>query len=196
MALPDLPDGDQPATVLVLAPGFGDAGAAGCSGLFAESGAENLLYVTWSGDPSDRLAHVRDHTSGVEKARAVVVGDLSGPPSGPFDAVETVNAPTDLTGVGIAVTELLSRTEGTSAVCFDSVTALLQYVDLDTAFEFLHVFAGRLHQHHAVGHFHMDPGAHDPQVVAQVSSLVDGKLELADDGSVTDAAASLRKWNR
>ncbi|AGN02476.1 hypothetical protein L593_12685 [Salinarchaeum sp. Harcht-Bsk1] len=196
MSLPELPDGDQPATVLLLAPGFGDAGTAGCSGLFANSGAENLLYVTWSGDPSDRLAHAREHVDDVERARAVVVGDLSGPPSGPFDAVETVNAPTDLTGVGIAVTELLSQTEGSTAVCFDSVTALLQYVDLDTAFEFLHVFAGRLHRYDAVGHFHMDPGAHDPQVVAQVASLLDGKLVLDDDGDVEDAAASLRDWNR
>jgi hypothetical protein len=196
MDLPDLPDGDHPATVLVLAPGFGDADAAGCAGLLADSGAENLLYVTWSGDPSDRLAHVSEHADDVKAARAVVVGDLSGPPSGPFDAVETVNAPTDLTGVGIAVTELLAESEGSTAVCFDSVTSLFQYVDVDTAYEFLHVFAGRLYRNDAVGHFHMDPGAHDEQVVAQIASLVDGQLELDEDGAVVDASTSLRDWNR
>ncbi|GAB3680106.1 hypothetical protein GCM10028857_02380 [Salinarchaeum chitinilyticum] len=196
MSLPDLPDGDQPASVLVLAPGFGDADTAGCTGLIADSGAENLLYVSWSGDPSGKLAHVREHAADVERARAVVIGDTGGPPTGEFDAVETVSSPTDLTGVGIAVTELLGETDGTTAVCFDSVTALLQYVDLDTAFEFLHVFVGRLNRHDAVGHFHMDPGAHDDQLVAQVASLVDGQLALDDDGSVTAAAASLRDWNR
>jgi hypothetical protein len=152
--------------------------------------------VSWSGDPSDRLAHVEDHAGTVDRARAVIVGDLTGSPAGRFDAVETVNAPTDLTGVGIAVTEFLDASDGATAVCFDSVTALLQYVDMDTAFEFLHVFAGRLHRHGAVGHFHMDPGAHDPQVVAQVASLVDGKVELRDDGSLASASASLREWNR
>jgi hypothetical protein len=196
MSIPDLPNGAQPASVLLLAPGFGDASTAGCSGLLADSGAENLLYVTWSGDPSGRLAHVRKHAEAANRARAVVVGALTGQPEGPFDAVESVNAPTDLTGVGIAVTELLSDAEGRTAVCFDSVTALLQYVNLDTAFEFLHVFAGRLNRHDAVGHFHMDPGAHDDQLVAQVASLVDGRLEIDDDGAVIDAASSLREWNR
>lgn len=195
MSLPDLPDGDQPASVLVLAPGFGDAGTAGCTGLITDSGAENLLYVTWSGDPSDRLAHASEHADALERARAVVVGDRTGSHSGDFDAVETVNSPTDLTGVGIAVTELLAA-DGSTAVCFDSVTALLQYVDLDTAFEFLHVFVGRLDRHDAAGHFHMDPGAHDDQLVAQVASLVDGRLALDDDGSVATASSSLRDWNR
>jgi len=196
MSIPELPDGDQPASVLVLAPGFGDAGTAGCTGLIADSGAENLLYVSWSGDPSNRLEHVYEHADPAGQARGVIIGDVRNQPSDAFDALETVNSPTDLTGVGIAVTELLSGTNGSTAVCFDSVTALLQYVDLDTAFEFLHVFVGRLHRHGAIGHFHMDPGAHDDKLVAQVASLVDGRLTLDDDGSVAAASSSLRNWNR
>jgi len=189
-----LPQGPQPASVLLLAPGFGDGDVAVCGGLLAEDEATNLLYVSWASDPSDRLASAREHGADPATTAAIVIGDARSTPEG-FDAVETINAPTDLTGVGIAVTELLSSVEGPSAVCFDSVTSLLQYVDVETAFEFLHVFAGRLYRHDAVGHLHMDPGAHDDQVVARVASLVDGRVRVGEDGGVESASASLRDWS-
>lgn len=189
-----LPEGEQPASVLLLAPGFGEGDTDVCSELLAASEALNLLFVSWANDPSDRLQHARSAGAGGGTTGAIVIGETRDAPTG-FDAVETVGAPTDLTGVGIAVTELLSGVEGTTAVCFDSVTSLLQYVDVETAFEFLHVFAGRLYRHDAVGHLHMDPGAHDEQVVARVASLVDGRVRVDDEGDVASAAASLRNWS-
>jgi hypothetical protein len=93
-----------------------------------------------------------------------------------------VENPSDLTGLGITVSEYLSEHGGpNTVVTFDSLTALLQYADLQRAFRFLHVLANRVKTAGAVAHFHMDPGAHDDREVATLSSLFDAVAEF-DDG--------------
>jgi hypothetical protein len=84
--------------------------------------------------------------------------------------------------LGITVSEYLSKHGGTNTmVSFDSLTSLLQYVELQRAFRFLHVLANRVKTAGAVAHFHMDPGAHDEQAMATLSSLFDAVAEF-DDG--------------
>jgi hypothetical protein len=58
-------------------------------------------------------------------------------------------------------------------VCFGSLTKLLQYVDLKTAFRFLHVMTRQVKQVGAVAHFHIAPDAHDEQTLATIQSLFD-----------------------
>lgn len=194
MSTPDIPSGEPPHSVLLLAPGFGDGADRACSELLAESAAETVLFVSYAGDPSSRRSHFAAHVDDPGACRAIVVGEGAVDPEDGFEAVESVNTPTDLTGLGIAVTEQLQAAGPDTAVCFDSVTSLLQYVDVDTAYEFLHVVLGRLYSHDAVGHLHMDPTAHDDAVVERMTSLVDGRLRLADDGEVVDVRASLHDW--
>lgn len=193
MSGPDIPAGDLPASILLQAPGFGDGGVDACVDLVVAAEPSNVLFVSYGGDPSERLARCRERGLDPEATMAVVVGDVGGGVDG-FDAVETLSAPSDLTGLGIAVTEALADVEGRTAVCLDSVTALLQYVDFETAFEFLHVFVGRCYRQEAVGHLHVDPGAHDEQTVAKLASLVDGRVVVAEDGSVDSRSASIRDW--
>lgn len=195
MTTPDIPEGEQPHAVLVLAPGFGDVDDHVCATLLGAAEASEVLYVGYAGDPSDRLAHFREHVGGADATRAVFVGETSPDAAESFDAVETVSTPTDLTGVGIAITELLADAEGPTAVCFDSVTSLLQYVAFDTAYEFLHVVLGRLYSHDAVGHVHVDPTAHDDVVVERLSSLVDGRVEVDADGQVVDLRSAMPHWS-
>lgn len=92
----------------------------------------------------------------------------------PGVTVHTV-APDDLTGLGIRLSEFLAdRTEATqSAICFDSLTTLLQYSDLEAAYQFLHVITGRIHATESAGCFHLDPSAHDEQTVETMKSLFD-----------------------
>mgnify|MGYP006270225439 CR=1 FL=1 len=93
-----------------------------------------------------------------------------------------VENPSDLTGLGITVSEFLSDHGGPgTVVTFDSLTALLQYVELQRAFRFLHVLANRVKTAESVAHFHMDPAAHDAREVATLSSLFDAVAEF-DDG--------------
>lgn len=98
------------------------------------------------------------------------------------NTVTTVKRPTDLTGLGIAVSEYLGEQGGyQTIVTFDSLTVLLQYVDLQRAFRFLHVLANRVATVGATAYYHMDPGAHDREDIATVASLFDAVAEF-DDG--------------
>ena len=69
------------------------------------------------------------------------------------------------------------------AVCFNSITSLLQYADLQRGFRFLHVVTGRVKTVGGVGHFHIDPDAHDAQTLATLKGLFDAVVEVNDDGS-------------
>lgn len=99
--------------------------------------------------------------------------------------LETVSTPGDLTGLGITLQNLLEGWTGNVGLCFDSLTSLLQYVDLETAYEFLHVLTGRLYAQGVSAHFHIDPEAHDERAVAALTSLMDGVVRVDEAGKYT-----------
>lgn len=86
-------------------------------------------------------------------------------------------SPEDLTGLGMTLSDQLMDDTQT-IVCFDSLTMLLQYVELETAYQFLHVLTGRIHAVGGTGFFHMDPKAHDTQTVDSMKSVFDDVVEL------------------
>ncbi|WP_436929298.1 DUF7504 family protein [Halosimplex halobium] len=102
-------------------------------------------------------------------------------------SVERVNSPHNLTRLGVRVTDCLDEWEEspeTVAVCFQSLTTLLQYVEVDNAVGFLDVVTDRCAAADAVAHYHIDPKAHDEQTVAKLSAVFDTVLEF-DDGEWT-----------
>ncbi|MFC7196871.1 hypothetical protein ACFQL4_23180 [Halosimplex aquaticum] len=112
-------------------------------------------------------------------AAVVVVGESPGSkPDGV--TVEHVSSPSDLTGLGIAISELLSEWEDAPRVCVDSLTAMLQYVEAETAYEFLHAITGQLYAANARAHFHIDPSAHDRTTVDSIASLFDAVVKFGD----------------
>jgi hypothetical protein len=188
-------------STLLLTPSFGDE--ADCVDLLHPDAAEetNVLWVSYTKSPDQQLRRWREHTDerpaemgmvSVEDSTRSVAAEAggNGGPSGPSlpetnAPVETVNSPNDLTGLGIRITEFLTDWEDNgnrTVVCFDSLTALLQYVDLETAYEFLHIITGRMAKTDAFAHFHMDPDAHDDQTVAIITSLMDAVVETDDGG--------------
>lgn len=95
--------------------------------------------------------------------------------------------PGDLTALGITLTQYLEEWathDHSLVVCVDSVTALLQYVDEQTAYRFMHVATNRFRAANAVAHFHLDPDAHSEQTVAKFKSVVDTVVEVGD-GDIT-----------
>jgi regulator of RNase E activity RraB len=175
-----LPSDDRPSSVLFLTPGLANDSVDACHGLLSieDPSSLNVLWVSYTDEPSSRAAAFQEYVGATPAATAgILIGDTaSAGGEGTLDTLETVGAPADLTGLGIAVSEQLRdwvNTGGQTVVCFDSLTALLQYVDIETAYEFLHVLTGRLYTFDAVGHFHMDPDAHDDQLVEQVKTLFD-----------------------
>lgn len=96
----------------------------------------------------------------------------------------TVSDASDLTGLGIRISECLKAWNGRDevVVCFDSLTSLLQFADVKRVFQFLHVLTSRFREAGARAHFHIAPAAHDDQTIATLRSLFDAAYECDDDG--------------
>jgi hypothetical protein len=175
---------DPPANILCRAPSL-SRGATEVCPVVGTPEEWNLLLVSLSGDPDRRLDAWRRHDGlprkiavlSVEQARGAVAADgtaqVAGP-DGPAVSTTTVSEPSDLTGIGIKVNQCLSAWEDDEVptmVCFDSVTTLLQYVDTRRAFRFLHVLSRRVRSVGGIAHYHVDPGAHDDQVLSTIEGI-------------------------
>ncbi|QLD84833.1 hypothetical protein HWV23_03580 [Natronomonas halophila] len=177
---------DPPANVLLEAPSLSEGGMSICPHIKAETDAErNLLFVSLSGNPDSRLDMWRRH-GGLPGKVAIITADntrsvaASGGGSTTRQSGETVistttvSEPSDLTGIGIKMNNCLSAWEDDDArthVCFDSLTTLLQYVDTERVFQYLHVTTKRIEAVDGVAHYHIDPNAHDDQTLATIESL-------------------------
>jgi len=101
--------------------------------------------------------------------------------------VETVTDPSDLPRLGMAISGALGEWDegGGTEVCFDSLTALLQYADRRRVFQFVQVLQNRTEEIGGATHYHMDPEAHDDRTIATMRPLFDAIVELSTDGEPT-----------
>ena len=101
--------------------------------------------------------------------------------------MKVVDDPGDLTRLGITISNVLSSwqdNEQQTLVCFDSVSILLQYAELQRVFRFIHVLQGRLGNVGARTHYHLNPEAHDTQTEATIRSLFDGVVTVSESGEL------------
>lgn len=174
--------------VLLLTPPDPDA-AGRCVRRLTPPTTEAALGVTYTQSPTDWLVRWRTE-SDVDRGAVVAVGEVGGSDTPQLPEGwrgERVTAPADLSGTGIALTNALADLEplGPTAVCFDSVTALLQYAEVQSVFRFLHAVTGRVSNTDAVAHYHLDPAAHDDQTVATVRTLFDAVAQADARGDLT-----------
>lgn len=185
-------------STLLLSSSFAAETEEACTNLLrpGPTGESNVLWISYTKSPDEQLRRWQSHSSdrpaemgmvSVEDSTRSVAGASSGSSDlmGPNKPIETVSSPNDLTGLGIRITEFLTDWEDNdnrTVVCFDSLTALLQYVELETAYEFLHIITGRMAALDAFAHFHMDPDAHDEQTVESIATLMDAVVETDEDG--------------
>ena len=168
---------DGATNVLLEEPPIG-AGRESCTSLLVDGAAEpNVVFVTFTRQARECVDQL-DGAAG--DIGVITVGDS---PSLDDESVTTdsVSTPSDLTGLGIGVSRFLSEFDGPLFLCFDSLTAMLQYVDLKTAYEFLHAITGQIYAADAHAHFHIDPSAHPDSDVAALTSLFDARVSLAGD---------------
>jgi len=170
-------------TTLLCSPSMhgGDSGDAICTELLGSQGDDRtVLWVTYTRSPSACVESFPDG-AGEPSFSVIAVGETAtaDPETLGDVSVETVSAPADLTGLGITLSQTLSKTDDVT-LCFDSLSALLQYVDRETAYEFLHAVTGQLYAAGATAHFHLDPTAHDRRTVDTLASLFDAIVDLRD----------------
>jgi len=190
----DIGPGDS---ILVLCPSLKEEQTGVCLDLLTQTVPENLvtLSVSFTRSPDEYFKAWQQHM-GVDPAQNRIINvDADARSSSPtMDSkarssdveVEHVSSPENLTRLGVQVSNCLdewnnTKTEQQIAVCFHSVTALLQYVDIDQAFKFLQIVIDRCEEVDVISHYHLDPRAHDQQTIARLVKLFDIVLEYRDD---------------
>lgn len=183
---------DRPAisNVLVHAPALDSGGDDACFDLLSATppAATSVLAVTYTRPPAAWVDAWNAHV-GTQPARSIVVSVGRSPETvdDPAWSVVTVENARDLTTLGVEITGALSDLAAageTVALCFDSVTALLQYAGRETVLRFLHVVAGHVDDAGGMGHYHVDPAAHGERDLAALAGIVDAVADVADDGAV------------
>ncbi|MFB6131010.1 MAG: hypothetical protein ABEJ28_09345 [Salinigranum sp.] len=191
---------DTATATLLVVPSISPADKTVCTDLLVRGTEEppNVLHVDFVRTPRERvrdwqlsdshpadlaILHVDTYTRGADagaEAGADTYSELS-------PVVETIQNPSDLTGLGVALTKCLERWEDDERpgrVCFHSISALLHYVDLSAAFQFLNVVRGQLARADVTGHFHVQPGAHGDKTLNKLYPLFDAIVEVDVDGDV------------
>lgn len=156
---------------------------------------DHVLLVTFERSPDERLNILRGHLGTLPDSIAMLnVGDATR--SGSTEIVTTteseginvdnVRDPTDVQRLGLTINKHLSRWDGDgeTAVCFNSLTALIDAADPETVFRFLNVLLGRVRSGEVRAHYHMDHGTHDHQTLETYRPLFDEHLRVEEDGSV------------
>lgn len=99
----------------------------------------------------------------------------------------TIPDPGDLTTLGCQISEWLSAQEDAErqpAVCFPSISDLLQHVELRHAFRFLHIFSARIRAADGVAHFHLTVNSVDDETRATLEPLFDHVIEVSQEEDI------------
>jgi hypothetical protein len=180
----------EPGTnVLVLAPSLSSEKESRCLDSLAIASADQLdvLKVSYSKGADEIVSAWRDHHGELPARLGVVrVGDSASlrgvePDAADLDAVALTSAnPNDVTGLGMRLNNYVNDhpDDAQLAVCFDSLTQMLQFTDVQSVFKFVHMFTGQLREVGAVAHFHLDPSAHDPQTISRLKPAFDDAVEI------------------
>lgn len=179
--------------VLLLGPAVDGAVDDGCRRLLrggAHTEPRSMLVVTFTLSPRQWVDRWDDHV-GEQPDELVIVttsDTFTGPTAdedfGDGVQVEYLSSPGDLTGLGMIISKYLERwyDEGRKmALCFDSLTALLQYEELHNVYRFLHLMTTRLAGADAHAHFHLDPATQDEKAVSTLSSTFDALARYDGD---------------
>ena len=138
-----------------------------------------VLFVSYTQPAQACVDLIRDRD--VRTAGVVTIGDTPTDTDHEGVITENVSTPSDLTGLGIQIGQFLSEWDAPVVVLFDSLTSMLQYVDFETAYEFLHAVTGQVHAADARAGFYIDPDAHDEQWVAGITSLFDASVDVGNE---------------
>lgn len=164
------------ANVLVLAPLTPDGTSAYLDLLAAMCPADtNLTVVTYTQPPDLWLADWNNRQSAIPGAVSLIHG---GPSAGGDVEDEEAGvtseqvSPRDPMDIISTVTTALQG-ERSVVVSVQTLTVLLEYVDFNTAFRYLHVLIHRIRGSDAKGFYQMDPNIHEAETINTLSVLFD-----------------------
>lgn len=99
--------------------------------------------------------------------------------------VYSVTEPSELTGIGIGVTNCFERMSEQGVengrMGLTSLSTMVRYADRKTVFKFCHVLSQRLESAGFVGLFTLNSGAHDDQTVQVIKQAFDANIEVRNE---------------
>lgn len=183
----------QVSNILFLVPTLHRGDLTGCMDLLTidEPAAENVWSLGVTLSPNKRVENW-ERVVGTKPASFKIVSIGNHPEDKAKEVAEsydfdpepkfvTVPHGSDLTQIGVELIESLNEWEASSrrtVVCFHSISALLQYVSFERTFQFLNTFTNQIEQADAVAHYHMNPEAHNHELLSKISQLFDARVEL------------------
>ncbi|WP_134670323.1 DUF7504 family protein [Halorussus marinus] len=190
---------EQSSNVLLLAP-LTPTGNRACLELLAAvepPARTNVAAVTYTPPPETWVANWREHVGMLPAELAFIhANTVETRPDGEDSLPERVsvgrvdpNQPMDIIA---PLSEQLTRWQDNgnqTVVSVQTLTVLLEYVDFDTAFRYLHILTHRVGAVDAIGVYHMDPDVHDEKTINTLETLFDAVVEVSPDGeewSVTE----------
>lgn len=157
----------------------------------------NLLVVSYRAGPDEWLRNWQNHVGELPAEVGFInVGEMtrsaatqsgasarSLTPGVTMPPVSTVEEKGDLATVGTRASEYLETWDDNgrqTVVVLDSLTGLLEAVDLERAFQFLHLLAGRVESVSGRGYYLLNPDAHDDQSLSILRELADDTVGLGE----------------
>lgn len=178
-------DVDEANNVLLVAPSGSESADDVCrSHLNTESSGEWHVAVAMSTQsPDDRVRFLETHPGNSVTAVLAVDGTARGADSAARDGSEMADA----LGFGVELTRWLSHRVPADRVhgCVHTLSDLLRRTGDARPAEWLAPILERTARFDASVHYHLDPTAHDDDVVAQIGPWFDAVVKVRPDGSRT-----------
>lgn len=100
------------------------------------------------------------------------------------------SSPRDLSAIGIKFSEFIQtlytdQQRERNRVGVDSLSTLLLYSNLQTVFQFLHVFTSRVESVDGLGLYTIESTAHDSESLNTLEQLFDGRITVEESGTAT-----------
>ncbi|WP_266081767.1 DUF7504 family protein [Haladaptatus caseinilyticus] len=165
---------------------------------------ENLAAVTYTQPPEQWFADWKQTVGPIPpKSRFIHASGMAQSQSfgehTPANVDTTVVDPADPMEIIVPLSNhLKDRTESKSraVISIQTLTVLLEYVDFDTAFRYLHILTHRIQAAGAVGFFQMDPDIHDPETINTLKTLFDVVIEVTEEGAESRSSEAYTSTNQ
>lgn len=180
---------------LVLAPHLHEQDKETCLDLLTsdEPAEENILTITFREGVETKVDRW-DQMVGTQPNEFAVVdmdvmtrsmssrtqGEKTDNPSRP--TVRSISNPSDLSTLRQEIRTQLSNWEDNdarTAVCFQSLTMLREYVEDDELFRFLHTILSDLDHFETIAHFHLDPNSVEESAITTIEPFFDAVVRLS-----------------
>jgi KaiC/GvpD/RAD55 family RecA-like ATPase len=155
---------------------------------------EGVVAVTTNDDASGAIESILERASDVEAGQLAAIdcrGEGTDDETAAGAYVYHAGAPSDLTGMGIGITQSFERIEDFGVdrgrLALSSLSTMLTYTDRQTVFKFCHVLSSRIHSAGFVGAFTIDSSAHEAQTLQVVKQPFDGLIEVREQGGTREA---------